>query len=154
MSVYLLEITSFRGISIGAQHFYGKIRSAWWNSEERKWNADITYTIENYHQEKMVKYYQECNGFTEKEALEEAIWNFPVGYESSRFFDKEYLISSSIEFFNENMNPTEDLLIHWNDIYHFNSQKDKILAGSSTLIAKINEFEKDIDKENFIRTIV
>lgn len=123
MSLIHLELSSFRGTSIGAVHWYGKI----W-CRDRGINEELDYEIEQKHRDWMFDVYRK-QGFTETWSEEEVEWNFPLGQRSGRFFEKEHIDIAAGEWFDKNADSAKDVLVRWKGIHHFNSKHDLVLRA-------------------------
>lgn len=150
MSVIHLEITSFRGISPGAIHYYGQVRPAYdshydrENGKRKYIKDELKYVIEQKHIDMMDEL---CD------PRDWERWMWEVGNETGRFFSKEDVIEAAIKLFNEKYDPNVDVLTTWKSVYMFNRTKDKFLAGSKDVIARVNSFDTDRTADFFLRSI-
>jgi hypothetical protein len=139
MTYAILKITSYCGISIGAIHFYGSVRSADYSKK-----YELTYKIEKKHHDMMNK------------LLDPRDWDkfdWPIGENTIRFFEREDVINAGIECFNKNFDPHVDILLHWNPVYIWNFTEDKALAGNKVLVERINSSTDNREIDRLIRQL-
>lgn len=101
--VVQLKITSYRGISLGATHFYGRL-SYYTPKNEFMWD-EVTHKL-------TVKEAKYLNG---TDGLERSVVKFRAGQESGRFETKEQLIETAIEKFRKSFVPHGYKLLLGND---------------------------------------
>ena len=98
----------------------------------------------------MRKHYKD-QGFRPNWIKEEMEWSFLVGERTERFFTKEEVEESAVDWYKSSADASKDVLVKWNEIYHFDSSTDKILRGPDDFLNEtIDKTDREI--ENLLRS--
>lgn len=111
MTVYFLQVDTFRGIAIGASHYYGAI----YNYNEYEKIEDLYYILEQEHVDAFKK--------TDRD------FDFEVGEESFRFWSERDVDKAAIAWYESNCDPEVDILVRWNPVHHFEKGEHSILRA-------------------------
>lgn len=127
MNIVYLKISTFRGISIGAEHYYGKLIFM-----EPYLHHELSYTMT---QEDAVK-------------LNDKDPDWPYhseGEKSTRFDSKDLVREAAIKYCTEKWNDDEYVLVESDPISPFNRKRDRILSGIRPVWA-YDATDREIDK--------
>jgi hypothetical protein len=131
-----LRISTFKGISIGAEHWYGKLqysepfRSSWSSNDPTNFK---TVTVER------AMTAEEADVLTEKDGF-----GWLAGDMTSRFDTIELLDAAAIPIFEKHFDPTEDLLVRTYSSGQWQYDRHrKVLAGKPNIVAQFEALSDD-----------
>lgn len=135
MATYCLDITSFRGWSIGATHYYGKI-----NMTGVAWDhfrpVDVHYTMTEADAAKLNE--KEDHPFYE------------AGMQTTRFDTKELVRAAAIAWFDENADSKADVLADWHSSHVWTSKDCQILRCPPAVLERLGALS-DREIDDFLR---
>lgn len=126
-NLVLLDISTFRGISIGAEHYYGKFSVYPKFREIVKSDGSISHQSSTSDPRHKYDRYEIKRKLSQKEAIElnkkddggffTSSFGFKKGDETTRFDNKDQLMLAALRKFRELFDP-EDILVIKNDKKH------------------------------------
>lgn len=128
MKIAALKISTFRGMSIGAEHWYGKI--GYREPFRQRWSSDDPRFKDVEVVEPMTQ--AQADILTEKDG-----YNWQAGDPNSRFDAIFDLDKVAIPLFEQHFDPTEDLLIRMYDTGQWKHDRfRRVLAGKPHIVAQ------------------
>lgn len=136
MATYCLDITSFRGWSIGATHYYGKISMVGLGRRHFR-PCELTYAMNGADAAKL----------NEKES--EPIYE--AGMITNRFDTKDLVRAAALAWFDANANLNADILTEWHSVHAWDAAECSILHCPPEDTARLAR-SSDRDVDDFLRS--
>lgn len=135
MKVVKIDMTTFRGWSIGAEHWYGKLsyrlpfKGSWSSTDPTNFKP---IELKRQMGEEEAKMLSEKDGY-----------EWLAGEETTRFDTPEQLDAAGLLVFNELFDPNEDILIRvFNDSVHWKDDRfRKVVGGKPSIVAQFEGLE-------------
>lgn len=112
MKIIYLKISTFRGISMGASHYY----------------AHLIVTEGNNYNKTQLSYQMSQSDADNLNKKEEHPW-YRAGETSTRFDTKDLIREAAISYCSELYNDDEYMLVEGDPVYMYDKKYNKILAG-------------------------